>query len=91
MSRTVKAKQHIQHHPIHEEYKIARKAFMKEVKKTKLIHWNEYLEDADQHNIWSTHKYLIDKPSDHFLSHIPSLHHSSANQTFTLTDQPGEE
>ena len=80
LTRTAKAKCHMQDHPVHQEHKAARKAFAKQIEQVKLDHWTEYLEEVDAHNIWGTHKYLKDDPSDHFLSRIPNLRKPGTDQ-----------
>jgi len=54
--------------------------FVRLLKETKENHWNEYLENIDEGNIWQAHKYLIDEPSDHYQSHILNLRCAPTNK-----------
>ena len=85
LGKLARRKCHIRDHPIHEEYRVACNNFAEKVEKNKLDHWTEYLKETDAHSIWITHKYLTDKPSDHFISQIHTLHRN--NTTDPPTDQ----
>ena len=74
LRKLARRKHHIRDHSIHKEYRAARNDFTEKVEKNKLDHWTEYLEETDAHSIWTTHKYLTDELSDHFISWIPTLH-----------------
>ena len=89
LGKLARRKCHIRDHPIHEEYRAACNDFTEKVEKNKLDHWTEYLEETDTHSIWTTHKYLMDEPSDHFISRIPTLHRN--NTTDPPTDQTNQE
>jgi hypothetical protein len=47
------------------------------MEKAKEEHWNKYLENVELTNLWQAHKYLVDEPTDHFVSRIPNLRKSS--------------
>ena len=53
LARTAKGKRHIRDHPIHKEHNKVRNTFAKQVEKVKIVHWQEYLEEVDQHSIWN--------------------------------------
>src|SRR6201996_1194005 len=59
--------------PIHERYKLARNNYAWHISQTKLDHWEEYLKDLDERNMWSAHRIVSNEPSDQSRVRIPNL------------------
>ena len=67
------AKRQQRAHPIHAQLKEARNRLATNIQLAKEEHWIEYLENIESNNLWDIHKYLVNEPSDSFVSHIPNL------------------
>lgn len=51
-------------HAIHEEYKCARNSYAWDIEHAKLDHWEDYLTELDEANMWSAHRIVSNEPSD---------------------------
>jgi len=60
-------------HPIHKEYRRERNKFSEHIKKAKLDHWNEWMENITPTGIWNFHHYAASNPSDQVQSRIATL------------------
>ena len=61
------------HHYSHEERRAANKLFQKTLEHTKRQHWRDWLEKAEDPDIWTAHKYTSTSPGDGGKSRIPIL------------------
>jgi len=62
-------------HVIHKEHKEAVKLYEKTLKSTKKQHWRDWLEKAEDPDIWAVHKLISAPPADGGKSRIPALKH----------------
>ena len=60
-------------HPIHEERKVANRAFQRTLEHTKRQHWRDWLEKAEDLDVWTAHKYTSSPAGDGGKSRIPVL------------------
>ncbi len=61
-------------HQIHAEFRRARQNYAKLIERTKLTHWNEFIENASDVTIWSIHNYMARTPMDRGRTKVPTLH-----------------
>jgi hypothetical protein len=59
--------------PIHEQYQAARRTYAAEIKQAKIDHWTEYLEQAEEEQLWTANKYLTEPVGDGGRTRIPTL------------------
>jgi ribonuclease HI len=59
--------------PVHGEYAEAKKRYEKEIEYCKTHHWRDWLEKAEDPDIWTAHKYISAAASDGSKSRIPTL------------------
>jgi ribonuclease HI len=62
-------------HAVHSEYKVAAKRYEKELLYTKRQHWRDWLEKADDPDIWVAHKLVSSAATDGGKARIPILKH----------------
>jgi hypothetical protein len=62
-------------HMIHGEYKEVARRYEKELAHTKRQHWRDWLEKADDPDIWVAHKLISSAASDGGKARIPILKH----------------
>ena len=60
-------------HQSHVERREANKTFQKTLERTKRQHWRDWLEKADDPDIWTAHRYASSPPGDGGKSRIPVL------------------
>ena len=60
-------------HQLHEERRLANKTFHKTLECTKWQHWQDWLEKADNSDIWTAHKYTLTPAGDRGKCRIPVL------------------
>jgi hypothetical protein len=60
-------------HPIHEERKEANRLFKRTLERTKRQHWRDWLERAEDPDIWTAHRYTAAPAGDGGKSRIPVL------------------
>ena len=56
------------------------------IEKAKKKHWEDWLEDINTDNIWTTHKYAGNNPLDGGITHIPTLKTQENSQSKELDD-----
>jgi len=59
--------------PVHEECRIARRKYAASIKAAKIEHWEQYLEKAEEHQLWTANKYLTEPVGDGGRTRIPTL------------------
>ena len=82
--RASKYKEWPEHHT-HKERKEANKTFHKALESTKRQHWRDWLEKADDPDIWTAHKYTSSPAGDGGKSRIPVLKAERNGQETTAT------
>ncbi|KAF4618845.1 hypothetical protein D9613_009693 [Agrocybe pediades] len=60
-------------HESHEQHRTASKEYGEEIKKAKLQHWQDFLEEATMRELWTANKYIREPASDGGRTHIPTL------------------
>ena len=60
-------------HPIHEEYREQHNKYANLIKEVKVNHWEEWLEDINESDIWNATRFISSPPSDAAKAHIPML------------------
>jgi hypothetical protein len=66
-------KQMMPEHPGHEEYQKARNGYTQMIKDMKEEHWETWLEEMDEENLWKAHKLVVKPSSDGGRARIPVL------------------
>ena len=72
-------------HHLHRERKEANKQFHKTLEHTKRQHWRDWLEKADDLDIWTMHKYTSSPAGDRGKSRIPVLKVTHNGQEVNVT------
>ena len=72
-------------HHTHEDKRIANKSFQKTLERTKRQHWRDWLEKAEDPDIWTAHKYASSPAGDGGKCRIPVLKVTKNNQETTAT------
>ena len=72
-------------HRSHKERKEAHKIFHKTLERTKRQHWRDWLEKADDPDIWTAHKYTLAPVGDGGRSRIPVLKMTRNGRETTTT------
>ena len=62
-------------HRIHKEYKEAKSKYQNTLKDTKRLHWREWLEKAEDPDLWAAHRMTAAPPTDGGKAKIPKLKH----------------
>jgi hypothetical protein len=60
-------------HHSHKEHRTANQTFQRMLEKTKCQHWRDWLEKAEDPDIWTAHKYTANPAGDRGKSRIPVL------------------
>ena len=60
-------------HHIHAEYEAAKKQYAREIDRNKKQHWRDWLEKAEDPDIWTAHKYISAAAADGNNTRIPTL------------------
>ena len=60
-------------HPSHQNHQDASKEYAKMIESTRKEHWENWLLNASERDMWTANRYATDPPSDGGKSHIPSL------------------
>jgi ribonuclease HI/exonuclease III len=76
---------HKETNPAWEQFKDARRKFGNELNKTKKNHWRDWLEKADDPDLWTAHKYISALPSDCGKTRIPDLTYTEAGEQKTVS------
>ena len=87
LANTAYAKRQQCAHRIHVQLKEAHNRLATNIQITKEQHWIEYLENVESNNLWDVHKYLVNEPSDSFVSRIPNLRTNTNNPPPPATKQ----
>ena len=78
-------------HPSHQEHREASKKYITAMEATKKDHWEGWLLNASERDVWTANKYATDPPTDGGKSRIPSLNYvgqdGSANQTVSNAEK----
>jgi hypothetical protein len=72
-------------HPSHQTHREAAKVYAKSIETAKKEHWEEWLINASERDMWTANKYATDPPSDGGKSRVPSLNRTDANGMPTKT------
>lgn len=72
-------------HPTHKEHTDAEKLYDRTLERTKRQHWRDWLERAEDPDIWSIHKYTSQPSTDGARARIPALKHKRGNAELTAT------
>jgi len=75
LGRTSYKLRHMPEHRVHSEHKEAKSRYHKAMKFTKQQHWRDWLEKADDPDIWTAHKITSATPTDGGKAKIPKLEH----------------
>ena len=59
--------------PVHAEYEEAKKSYAKEIENSKRTHWRDWLEKAEEPDIWTAHRYVSAAAADGNGTRIPTL------------------
>jgi hypothetical protein len=68
-----------------EQFKDARRVFSNELDKIKKNHWCDWLEKADDPDLWTAHKYISAPPGDCGKTRIPDLSHVDKGERLTAS------
>ncbi|KIK37437.1 hypothetical protein CY34DRAFT_92729, partial [Suillus luteus UH-Slu-Lm8-n1] len=68
-------------YPIHEEHQIFCNRLMEEICKTRQEHWISFLEDLDQHSVYTANRYVSSPSGDGGRTSIPVLKSKSPDNT----------
>jgi Endonuclease-reverse transcriptase len=72
-----------QDHPAHELYRIARNAYSQLIKRTKQEHWVGWLEEVNDHSVWTANHLVSGPSSDGGRVRIQALRKKEADGSFT--------
>ncbi|THH16463.1 hypothetical protein EW146_g4189 [Bondarzewia mesenterica] len=64
---------HLPNHPSHQQVKDIRNAYATEIQRTKKQHWEDWLEDAKEKDMWIANKYISSPAGDGGRTRVPSL------------------
>ena len=59
--------------PVHAEHEEAKKLYAKEIESSKRTHWRDWLERAEEPDIWTAHRYVSAAAADGSGTRIPTL------------------
>ena len=60
-------------HPSHEQHKAVRNQYGDAIAKAKLQHWKDFLEEAEERELWIANKYISNPAGDGGKTRVPSL------------------
>jgi len=66
-------------HPVHKEHTDAEKLYDRTLERTKRQHWRDWLERAEDPDIWTVHKYTSQPSTDGAKARIPALKYKQDN------------
>jgi len=66
-------------HPSHQQHQETCKEYAKLIEKTKKEHWEAWLLNASERDIWTANKYATDPPTDGGRTRIPTLNYVRSN------------
>jgi len=67
-------------HKVHAEHKVATKRYEKTLQYTKKQHWRDWLEKAEDPDIWTANKLISAPATDGGKARIPTLKHNAGGQ-----------
>ena len=70
---------HLPYHHVHAEHASAAKSYRDTLETTKKQHWRDWLERAEDPDIWTVNKLITSQPSDGGKSRIPALTYKMEN------------
>ncbi|KIO12283.1 hypothetical protein M404DRAFT_20106 [Pisolithus tinctorius Marx 270] len=74
----------IHDHPIHSLHKAKAKDYDKAIKDAKRHHWRDWLEEANDKDLWTANSYISRPQGDGSKSRIPTLKHTDMDSTATM-------
>jgi len=77
-------------HPSHQDHRDATKVYAKAIETTKKEHWENWLLNASERDIWTANKYMSDPPTDGGKTCIPSLNYVGQDGTTRRTTTNAE-
>jgi len=77
-------------HPSHNAHSDAAKEYAKLIETSKKEHWENWLLNASERDIWTANKYATDPPTDGGKSRIPTLKHTRQDGTVHRTTSNAE-
>jgi hypothetical protein len=78
-------------HPSHEQHKAACNHYGDAIVKAKEQHWVDFLEEAEERDLWIANKYISNLPGDRSKSRIPTLKvESPGNHVTVVTSNEGK-
>ena len=76
---------HLPEHIVHKEHREVSKKYEKTLQSTKRHHWRDWLEKAEDLDLWTAHCIISAPASDGGKSRIPTLKHKIGNQEHTAS------
>ena len=85
----------MQDHPIHDEFRMVRNAYLLQIRKAKAKHWAEWLEKLDGPSVWTASRLVMGPAMDGGRSRIPTVQmkHPMSRQVIreaTMNKEKGE-
>ena len=77
-------------HQSHQDHREATKVYAKAIETTKSKHWEEWLLNAAERDVWTANKYVTDPPTDGGKSRVPSLNYTGDDGTTLRTTSNAE-
>src|SRR3981189_178279 len=78
-------------HPSHEQHKAVRNQYGDAIVKAKEQHWADFLEEAEERDLWIANKYISNLPGDRSKTQIPALKvESPGNHVTVVTSNEGK-
>ena len=77
-------------HPSHRDHQEASKTYANSIETTKKEHWENWLLNASEKDMWTTNKYATDPPTDGGKSSIPALNLLGQDGAVTSTESNTE-
>jgi hypothetical protein len=72
-------------HRAHEKHKVAKSKYQNTIKVTKQQHWRDWLEKAEDPDIWAAHCIVLAPHTDRGKAKIPKLKHKVGDQELTAS------
>ena len=72
-------------HPSHQDHHNTSREYAKMIESTKKEHWENWLLNASERDMWTANKYATDPPTDGGKSRIPSLNYRGGDGTVLRT------
>ena len=75
-------------HSVHEEHAEVVRTYERTLEQTKRQHWRDWLERAEDPDIWTVHKLISAPTSDGAKARIPMLNYKSGDEEATASNNP---